>query len=113
MRRFLEGDAEESDLPTDTLKRIKECYRQFRNVFMSVQGELEARVLQAQRSVAAVELERKRTEHPGGQAAAAVSGVAHLGRANSVGAVGAQGHPSLSSSTHSPLCPHAMPFLWP
>lgn len=58
VKRFLDGDAEESELPTDTLKRIKEVYRQFRNVHMTVKGQLESRVLQAQKTARPGELER-------------------------------------------------------
>jgi len=53
VKRYLDGDADEAELPLDTLKRIKEAYRQFRSVFMTIKGQLESRILTAQRSAPA------------------------------------------------------------
>lgn len=58
-RKFLQGDADVEHLPTDTLKSIKETYKQMRLVFQSVKSELMA-------AVAA-----------GGQQAAAAAAVSH------------------------------------
>lgn len=45
-RRFLSGSADLEELPCDTLKRIKETYRQMRAVFQSYSADVEAKLKQ-------------------------------------------------------------------
>lgn len=40
-RRFMIGSAEVDELPIDTIKHIKETYRQLRSIHISLQSELE------------------------------------------------------------------------
>lgn len=41
VRRFLDGNADVDELPIDTVKHIKETYRQLRSVHLNLRTELE------------------------------------------------------------------------
>ncbi|GLC42055.1 Kinesin heavy chain [Pleodorina starrii] len=49
-RRFLNGEAEPEELPTDSLKRVREAYKALRSVHAALRGEMAAQMAALQRA---------------------------------------------------------------
>ena len=52
-RSFLEGRLAESEVPTDTLKRVKELYTQMKNIFLGMKGKLENAIAEVENATQA------------------------------------------------------------